>query len=261
MNESEALNFAVEAAKAAQIAAEKAAAQEPDWWTITLKLMELSPGLLLTGTVILTLWFNRNRLGAVLDRVSGLKAMGVEVQLDAVKSLSKAVASLSDDLRIQTTVSGEVKNIRVTEDDGRRAIKRAEYAIDALRNRAVIWVDDLPQNNVYEVHVLELLGLKVIQVTNNEDAISMIKSSSQRIHVAISDIGRPDREPSGLELLDSFAENSLDIPLIYYVTIVNKDKPWPSTSNRETKAFGLTNRPDELVHFLLDVLERRWPLS
>ena len=114
---------------------------------------------------------------------------------------------------------------------------------------------------MYEVHALELLGLKVIQVTNNGDAISMIKSSSQRIHVAISDIGRPDGEPSGLELLDSFAENSLDIPLIYYVTIVNKDRPWPATSNRETKAFGLTNRPDELVHLLLDVLERRWPLS
>ncbi len=261
MDESEALNFAVEAAKATQIAAEKAATQQPDWWTITLKLLELSPGLLLTGTVIVTLWFNRNRLGSVLDRVSGLKAMGVEVQLDAVKSLSKAVTSLSNELRIQTTVSGKVKNIQVTEDDERRAIKRAEHAIDTLRDRSVIWVDDLPQNNVYEVHALELLGLKVIQVTNNWDAISLIKSSGQRIYVAISDIERPGGEPSGLDLLDSFAENNLDIPIIYYVTVVNNDKPWPATSNRETKAFGLTNRPDELVHLLLDVLERRWPLS
>lgn len=259
MSESEALNFAVEAAKSAQVAAEKAAAQEPDWWAIVLKLMELGPGLLLTVTVIIALWLNRNRLGAILDRVSGFKAMGVEVQMDAVKSLSKAVSSLSDDLRVKTTVSGEVKKIRVTEDDERRVIKRADHAIDALKNRSVIWVDDSPQNNVYEVHLLELLGLKVIQVTSNTDAISMLKDSGQRTHVVISDIHRPVGEPSGIDLLESFATHSVDIPLIYYITKVDERKPWPASSNG-TKAFGLTNRPDELLHLLLDVLERRWPL-
>lgn len=260
MDESEALNFAVEAAKAAQIAAEKAAAQEPDWWAIVLKLIELGPGLLLTITVIVTLWFNRNRLGAILDRVSGFKAMGVEVQMDVAKSLSKAVSSLSDNLRIKTTVSGEVKNIRVTEDDERRALKRAEHVIDTLKDRSVLWVDDSPQNNVYEVHFFELLGLKVIQVTNNTDAISMLKYSGERIYSVFSDILRPIGEPSGIDLLESFAKNNINIPLIYYITKVDERKPWPAASNG-AKAFGLTNRPDELVHLLLDVLERRWPLS
>ena len=261
MNASEALNFAVEAAKASQIVAENAAAQETDWWSIVFKLMELGPGLLLTGTAIVTLWFNRNRLSAVLDRVSGFKAMGVEVQLAATfESLNKAVSSLGDDVRIRTTVSGEEKGVQITEDDELRVIKRAENAIDVLRDRSVLWVDDLPQNNVHEVFTLELLGLKVIQVTDNSNAISMLRGSGQRIYVVISDIGRPDGEPSGIDLLESLANHSVDIPLIYYITNVDERKPLPAASNG-ARAFGLTNRPDELVHLLLDVLERRWPLS
>jgi hypothetical protein len=39
--------------------------------------------------------------------------------------------------------------------------------------------------------------------------------------------------------------------VIFYVSVINQDKPLPPG------AFGLTNRPDELLHLVIDALERR----
>ncbi|MGH6902322.1 MAG: hypothetical protein ACREIR_06235 [Geminicoccaceae bacterium] len=37
----------------------------------------------------------------------------------------------------------------------------------------------------------------------------------------------------------------------FYVSVINQDKPLPPDP------FGLTNRPDELLHLVIDALERR----
>ena len=38
--------------------------------------------------------------------------------------------------------------------------------------------------------------------------------------------------------------------MVFYVSVVYQDKPLPPG------AFGLTNRPDELLHLVIDALER-----
>ena len=252
----EALQFAVDAAKEAQAAAEKAAAKGSGWldW---FALIEHVPGLLLILVVIVILYKNRERLGGILDRVSGFKAMGVEIELSAKKELGKAVSLRTE---IKTTVSGEKKNIKITEDDERRAIKRAVHAIDALKGQTALWVDDLPGNNRYEVQAFREFGLNVIQVVTNKAAVEQFKSGDLRADVVISDIKRPDGEPSGVDLLDDFVNNNIDVPIVYYITKVDEDDPLPAAQDGTT-ASGLTNRPDELIHLVLDVLERRWPLS
>ena len=40
------------------------------------------------------------------------------------------------------------------------------------------------------------------------------------------------------------------MPLIFYVSVRDEEKPLP------VGAFGLTNRPDVLVHLVIDALER-----
>ncbi len=207
--------------------------------------------------IIAIVYFNRKSLVDILERVSGLKMMGVEVQLNAKEQLSKAVGL---ETRIKTTVSGDKKKIKITEDDERRAIKRAAHMIDVLKGRTVLWVDDLPDNNLHEVQTLKELGLQVVQLVTNQAATDRLRSGDLRAHVVISDISRPDGQPNGLALLDEFADHDIDIPIIYYITRIDEGEPLPA-ANDGTTAFGLTNRPDELVHLVLDVLERRWPLS
>lgn len=51
-------------------------------------------------------------------------------------------------------------------------------------------------------------------------------------------------------MLENFQRQKIDCPVVFYVGEVDPKKGTP------VYAFGLTNRPDELVHLILDILER-----
>ena len=67
----------------------------------------------------------------------------------------------------------------------------------------------------------------------------------------LSDIARPTGEPTGLDFLEQYRGHGWSPPLIFYISVVDEDQPVP------LGAFGLTNRPDELVHLVIDALERQ----
>jgi CheY-like chemotaxis protein len=251
MTESEALLLAVEAAKAAQAAAEKAADKTPG----VLMLLERLPGFLLLTVLLIAALVNFRRFGEVLDRVSGVKALGLEIELGAKRELAKAAASLSEEVRIRTTVSGELKKIKITADDNTRVLKRAAAVQDVLQGRRVLWLDDHPANNAHETRALEQLGLVVVQAQTNAAALEQLQSDDADFHVVISDIGRPEGVPNGLDFLKDCMESGPAVPVIFYITEVNEGSCNPAGS------FGLTNRPDELVHLVIDALERIRPLA
>ena len=69
--------------------------------------------------------------------------------------------------------------------------------------------------------------------------------------LVISDIGRPMGQPSGRELGSFIAGRDEPRPfLIYYVTDLKPEMGTPP------EALGITNRPDHLLHFVLDAVER-----
>jgi CheY-like chemotaxis protein len=63
-----------------------------------------------------------------------------------------------------------------------------------------LWVDDFPNNNIYERQALEALGVNFVLATSTEEALKKI--SRQRFDAIISDMGRPPDSRAGYTLLD-----------------------------------------------------------
>ncbi|MGE3361307.1 MAG: response regulator [Acidimicrobiia bacterium] len=122
--------------------------------------------------------------------------------------------------------------------------QRLRRAAPILRGATVLWVDDNPAGNVPLVRILNDRGVRVLQVATTEDALRIAGGSN--VDVVISDMERAGHDRAGLQLL---AELPDGVPVLFYVRQLQADTP-PGSN-------GITNRPDELLHLALDILERR----
>lgn len=68
-----------------------------------------------------------------------------------------------------------------------------------------------------------------------------------RVDLIVSDVGRDDGSPGGLALLEGLRGAR---PVILYVGRVDRERGVPAG------AFGITDRPDELLNLLMDALDR-----
>ncbi|MEP3427050.1 MAG: hypothetical protein ABJN98_00055 [Roseibium sp.] len=254
MDTEDALEFAVQAARDAAASAARAAEEAAKGPELT-DYLDLAPGLVLSTILFVFVLRNWSQLGGVIDRLSGFEALGVKVELAASKELQKASELTNTDLRVTTTVSGVEKRIHVTEDDEHRVLKRAGALKDVIKDRVILWVDDQHENNLHEIRTFDALGLNTITEHSNTGAVSRVKMGVTRAHVVITDISRKGDNSSGDLLPEAFREEGFDIPVIFYITKVDNTQPLP------VGAFGLTNRPDELLHLVLDALERIRPLN
>jgi len=76
-------------------------------------------------------------------------------------------------------------------------------------------------------------------------------SGGGRYDLVISDMARDDESAAGLKFVEQFCKDDKAAPLIFYVGEYGSEKGLPA------RAFGITNRPDELLHLTLDALERK----
>jgi hypothetical protein len=170
----------------------------------------------------------------VLPRVSGVKVVGFELSLspDRVRGSLEAAASQGSRPRPDPSVATDL-------------VQRATRNADVVRDRRVLWVDDNPEYNRSERYLLHTLGIFVDVVRSHADAQTALEQPwAGPWDLVISDIGRDDGRESGLDLLPIAGRP----PLIYYVGRLSGPPP--------EGAFGITNRPDEFLHLVLDVLER-----
>jgi CheY-like chemotaxis protein len=127
----------------------------------------------------------------------------------------------------------------------------AESAAKAnVANSRVLWVDDNPDNNVYEMNALEALGVRFDTVTSTKEALERLTSSKYQL--VITDYARRD-DPKGGETLLADLHNIKDAPpLIIY------SSGWTPEREKDVKAkgaFGETNRPVELFQLAISALQ------
>lgn len=257
MTESEALSFAIDAAEKAQKAAEaaaeaakKAAEKTPDWFEIA----QAAPAFLFGLLLLILAAVNFRAVGRLIDKTTGVKGLGFELSFAAQKELKQATRA-GDSVRLKKTVGGPEVPVTVSPDDQQRAVRRAAEAAPALKDRRILWLDDQPANNSHEVAALRALGLQVIERSTNEQALGQLATGSDEIHMIISDIGRVDNNaPDGLEFLSTYRQSGGMLPVVFYITEVDPERPLPAGAS------GLTNRPDELIHLIIDAMERVRPL-
>ena len=73
----------------------------------------------------------------------------------------------------------------------------------------------------------------------------------ERFDIIISDVFRGESQATGLLDLPKLREASPMTPVVFYVGSVDTSRGNPP------KSFGITDDPEELLHLLLDIMERK----
>jgi CheY-like chemotaxis protein len=200
---------------------------------ILIELIRLIPSLL--GLVVIAVLlgvFYRPIRHELIPRMSGLKAFGLEVAL----------------LREQLDGAAEQKGAAIRADQREQVLRRADRAAPVLRGARILWVDDHPENNTYERQAMQALGAFVDIAKSSIEARSMMSQS--RYDLLISDMDRDGVPDEGLRFLRQMHERNSSPHTIFYIGHVDEDRGVPA------HAFGITDRPDELLHLVMDALER-----
>jgi CheY-like chemotaxis protein len=208
---------------------------------IVIELIRIIPSLVwFCLIVIILLVFYRPVRDDLLPNLAGLKVAGVE--LSFVKDSMNAALKLAE--------KSPQWNVKVSSIDQQRALKRVKGHLNIFKNARMLWIDDHPENNLNERNMFRQLKVEIDMARSTEEALDILKIG--KYDIIISDIARNGEATAGLTLLKRLQKEkeSQRTPVIFYVGVFEPKRGIPPL------AFGITNRPDELLHLTLDALER-----
>jgi CheY-like chemotaxis protein len=147
----------------------------------------------------------------------------------------------------------------------RSVLDRLQRNSELLRRARILWADDHPENNAAIVDLLRRFGASVETPRSNEHALALMQAS--RYDVVISDVARDDEGPGsnlkGLELAQTVYSSQGMRVLLFTARFDPATMPGLTDKQRlelvevvRRCIFGLTNRTDEALHLILDILER-----
>ena len=109
----------------------------------------------------------------------------------------------------------------------------------------ILWVDDRPNNNIYERQAFEAVGLRFTLALSTNEA--MQKLANERFVAIISDMGRVEGPREGYVLLDGLRKQGNNTPLFFYASS-GQDKHKRETADHGGQ--GCTNNPQELFRMV-----------
>ena len=210
---------------------------------VTIELLKLIPDILWFALIAVLCVFYRPIRDELLPRLSKVKLPGIEFEF-FLREMGEAVESR----RLRTLA----RPIEVSGDERSLVWRRAQRLLPLLRGFRVLWIDDNPDGSINEYNILRHLGMSVDLAETSAEAES--KLSQTRYDLIISDIDREGNEQEGTEFLGeraSMRARGLYFPpLIFYIYNLEEERGAPAY------AFGITNRPNQLLHLVFDALER-----
>ncbi len=117
---------------------------------------------------------------------------------------------------------------------------------EELTQRTILWVDDSPDNNIWERRALESYGVRFSLARDTDTAERLLFTG--RFAAIISDMGRPGDRKAGLTLLDRVRKKDADTPFFLY-TSERVARAWPLSEL--SGAQGITADPDALVQMVV----------
>ena len=205
--------------------------QDPIWW---IELIKISPGLVSAGLAVAIVVAYRKEVRALLARMTKFKALGVEAEFSA-KAMDSAIVAQG----VQAHVSAE---------DRKGALKRLALLAPLLRDTRMLWVDDTPASTRNERALLESYGVRIDTCTTSGQAEQSLRDNKYLL--AITDLKREGKDLEGLEFVARILTSKTYVWTIAYVGTDQCGKPRPAD------LFGITNRPDHLMHLVCDIVER-----
>jgi CheY-like chemotaxis protein len=147
----------------------------------------------------------------------------------------------------------------------RSIIDRLQRQADRLRTARILWVDDHPENNTPITTLLREYGAAVDAPRTNATALGLLSAAAY--DVIITDVARDNEGPNsammGIELARSVFDRYHKKTVLFTARFDPVTLPGLTDTERlalvaetEKTVFGRTNRTDEALHLILDVLER-----
>lgn len=113
----------------------------------------------------------------------------------------------------------------------------------------VLWVDDRPENNVYERQAFQAQGIEFSLALSTNEALDILKTN--KFSAIISDMGRKEGPKEGYVLLDKLRSLGDTTPFVIYA---GSNLPEHKKQAREHGAIGSTNRADELFQLVMGTI-------
>jgi CheY-like chemotaxis protein len=201
------------------------------------EVIHVIPGVLWPLVVLVALILFQEQIRSLLGRLQSARLPG-NIQLDFGPALEKASKRIPDSLFGLTPEKVEA----IWDRAGRNA--------DAVVGARVLWVDDEPEGNVWELEAMDALGISVTTVRSTEAARFYLEHVP--LELVISDMSRPAEDTpvllAGEQLRDAMHAYGVTAPLIFYVLDLDLSQRPP------LRTFAITDRPDELLDYVLDAL-------
>lgn len=167
----------------------------------------------------------------------------VKMQMTAVASLTAATA--------KSNVTTSETDIQKIVDAVRKSLPANLQEKNDWRNH-VLWVDDRPDNNIYERRAFESVGLRFTLALCTNEALDLLKRNK---YVAIiSDMGRREGNREGYVLLDAIRSQGNQTPFIIYT---GSNLPEHKQEAYEHGGQGSTNNPQELFQIVMKAIVTR----
>ncbi|KAA9379348.1 response regulator [Microbispora cellulosiformans] len=182
----------------------------------------------------------REPLKEAIPRMTRIGALGVvEVEFTEVERLLTKAVESSDQ---------EETGPLISRADRRAVIRRLDHAAVYLKGGRILWVDDLPEGNSYLTALFRQLGMVVDEVTSTDRALGRLDQHTYDL--VISDLHRGADSQAGIEMLRAFRSRGISLPVIIHAA------RFDPTLGVDPMIFGGTNRVDDVVHYVIDVMER-----
>lgn len=113
--------------------------------------------------------------------------------------------------------------------------------------KKVLWVDDRPENNVFERTTLhKQYGIEFSLALSTKQALSLMKN--HKFSLVISDMGREEGPREGYVLLKEIRRQNKEIPFIIYA---GSNSPMHIQETLRQGGQGCTNNPIELIDMVI----------
>jgi CheY-like chemotaxis protein len=176
-------------------------------------------------------------------------AEGFEATAKAVESATNLALA---EAKSNSSTPQDLENAQATGSQLAAAVTQATRPAlsKKLADSWVLWVDDHPENNAYEMRSLSSFGVHFDTSLSTAQALQRLQQ--RKYDVLISDLGRVSDPQAGFTLLGELQKLGNKTPLIIYSSSAT-----PALVAEATKrgAFGLTNSPRELFQLVLSAIE------
>jgi CheY-like chemotaxis protein len=184
----------------------------------------------------------------LIERIKKTKSAGTKLKVTdlTVEELEKLLMRSKSLVSENAKAEGrEILENEVADLANQIANAKSIFDTQSDKNNVILWVDDRPDNNIYEREALELIGFKFELALSTNAALELF--AKNKYLAIISDMGRVEGPKEGYVLLKEIRKKNKQIPFFIYA---GSNLLEHKVEAQERGAQGSTNRPTELIDLI-----------